>query len=66
MERQKVCLVTSAAGQIGQKVLTNLVTNGKKVLALGEPDDVFSPTVLKTHHIKINTALPEEETSITG
>ena len=56
--KQKVCLVTGAAGQIGQRVLLNLVSKGKKVLALGEVDDIFSPDVLKNNHVKINTALP--------
>lgn len=58
MTSQKVCLVTGAAGKIGQQVLLKLVSNGKKVLALGEVDDIFSPDVLKTHNIKINTQLP--------
>ncbi len=58
MEKVKVCVVTGAAGQIGQKVLLSLVKSGKKVLALGEIEDVFTPSVLNTHHIKINTALP--------
>ena len=58
MSSQKVCLVTGAAGKIGQQVLLKLVANGKKVLALGEVDDIFSPDVLKTHNIKVNTALP--------
>ena len=55
---KKVCLVTGSAGKIGQKVVLNLIAENKKVLALGEPDDVFSPSVLNTNHIKINTALP--------
>ena len=58
MKKQKLCLVTGAGGKIRQKVLANLVSKGKKVLALAEPDDVFSPSVLKTHNIRINTALP--------
>lgn len=61
--KQKVCLVTGAAGQIGQRVLLNLVSKGKKVLALGEVDDIFSPNVLKNNHVKINTALPVTDKS---
>lgn len=65
MKKQKVCLVTGAGGKIGQKVLASLVSKGKKVLALAEPDDAFSPTVLNTHHIRINTALPVTNKSFT-
>ena len=63
MKREKVCLVTGAGGHIGQKILANLVAKGKKVLALAEPDDVFSPMVLKTHNIRINTSLPVSDKS---
>lgn len=58
MSSQKVCLVTGAASKIGQQVVLKLVSNGKKVLALGDVEDIFSPDVLKTHKIKVNTLLP--------
>ncbi|MBR5599486.1 MAG: GDP-mannose 4,6-dehydratase [Alphaproteobacteria bacterium] len=58
MSTQKVCLVTGAAGIIGQRVISSLIAENKKVIALGEPDDVFSPSVLNTNRIRINTLLP--------
>lgn len=58
MKTEKVCLVTGAAGLVGQRVILSLVQENKKVLALGEPDDVFAPSVLKTNRIPINTSLP--------
>ena len=58
MKKQKVCLVTGAAGTIGQHLLSHLVSSGYKVLALGEVTDSFFPEVLKNKKIKITTALP--------
>jgi UDP-glucose 4-epimerase len=58
MKQQKVCLVTSAAGAVGQHILASLVAEGHKVLALGEVSDMFSPEVLKKRNIKVTTALP--------
>ena len=58
MAKVKVCLVTGAGGQVGQHVVAKLVERSKKVIALAEADEVFSPDILKTHKIKINTALP--------
>ena len=58
MNKENVCLLTGAAGLIGQKVISNLISQKKKVLALGEPGDIFEPSVLKNNHIRINTALP--------
>ena len=58
MAKEKVCLLTGAAGVIGQRVILNLNAQKMKVLALGEPDDIFEPSVLKTNHIRINTSLP--------
>lgn len=58
MAKQKVCLVTGAAGTLGQHLLTVLTAAGRKVLALGEVADTFSPDVLEKSRIRINTALP--------
>ena len=58
MTKQKVCLVTSAAGKVGQHLVSHLVSKGYKVLALGEALDVFTPEVLLNRQIKITTALP--------
>lgn len=58
MKQQKVCLVTSAAGTVGQHILASLVAEGHKVLALGEATDMFSPDVLKKRNIRVTTALP--------
>lgn len=54
----KVCLVTGAAGGLGQKVLARLVEGGRKVLALGEVSDGFFPDELTARRIKVTTALP--------
>lgn len=58
MKQQKVCLVTSSAGAVGQHIILSLVSAGYKVLALGEPTDNFSPDVLTKRNIKVTTALP--------
>lgn len=58
MKQQKVCLVTSAAGTVGQHILASLVAEGHKVLALGEASDMFSPEVLQRRNIRVTTALP--------
>jgi NAD(P)-dependent dehydrogenase (short-subunit alcohol dehydrogenase family) len=58
MSTVKVCLVTGATGVIGQHLLADLVSEKKKVLALGDPADAFSPDVLQNKAIRVNTALP--------
>ena len=58
MKQQKVCLVTSSAGAVGQHIILSLVSSGYKVLALGEPTDSFSPDVLTKRNVKVTTALP--------
>ena len=58
MTKQKVCLVTSAAGKVGQHLVSHLVAKGYKVLALGEALDAFTPEVLLNRQIKVTTALP--------
>lgn len=58
MPKQKVCIVTGAGGTVGQHLVANLVTNGYKVVALGEAIDSFTPDILQNRHIKITTALP--------
>lgn len=58
MPKQKVCLVTGAGGTVGQHLVANLVSNGYKVVALGEALDSFTPDILQNRHIKITTALP--------
>lgn len=58
MKNQKVCLVTSAAGAVGQHILVTLANSGYKVLALGEATDNFMPEILKKRNIKVTTALP--------
>ena len=63
MEKIKVCLVTGAGGRLGQHIVAKLVENNQKVIALAEADETFSPDILKTHHIKINTALPVTKAS---
>ncbi len=58
MAKEKIYMVTGAAGTVGQHLLTHLVNNGCKVLAIGDTSDSFSPEVLKNRHIKVTTALP--------
>lgn len=58
MAKAKVCLVTGAAGSIGQHLIANLVAKGYKVIALAEALDYFKPEVLKNRQIMITTALP--------
>jgi len=62
MAKETVCLVTGAAGTVGQHLVASLVANGYKVLALGEVSDIFAPEVLKNRNIKITTALPVSAT----
>ena len=63
MTKVKVCLVTGAGGKIGQHIVAKLVENNNKVLALAEADESFSPDILKTHKVKISTALPVNASS---
>lgn len=58
MAKEKVCMVTGAAGTVGQHLLTHLVSQGHKVLAIGETADSFTPEVLNNRRIKVTTALP--------
>lgn len=58
MAKESVCLVTGAAGTVGQHLVAGLVALGYKVIALGEASDTFAPEVLKNKNIKITTALP--------
>ena len=58
MAKETVCLVTGAAGTIGQHLVAGLVSKGYKVLALGEAMDTFAPDILQNRDIKITTALP--------
>lgn len=58
MAKETVCLVTGAAGTVGQHLVADLVSQGYKVIALGEVFEKFSPEVLKNRNIKITTALP--------
>lgn len=58
MAEEKVCLLTGAAGPIGQRVAAMLVSEGRKVIALADAGDVFSPDILKNRRIKMTTALP--------
>lgn len=58
MAKESVCLVTGAAGTVGQHLVAGLVAMGYKVIALGEVSDTFAPEVLKNRNIKITTALP--------
>jgi len=58
MAKETVCLVTGAAGTVGQHLVASLVSMGYKVVALGEISEKFSPEVLKNRHIRITTALP--------
>ena len=58
MVKEKVCMVTGAAGTVGQHLLSHLVARGYKVLAIGETADDFLPEILNNRHIKVTTALP--------
>lgn len=58
MAEIKVCLVTGATSLIGQHIVAELVASKHKVIALGDPTDMFMPDVLTKRRIKINTALP--------
>lgn len=58
MAEVKVCLVTGAASSIGQQIVAELVANKHKVIALGDPEDAFSPDILMKRQIKVTTALP--------
>lgn len=58
MAGMKVCLITGAAGEIGQQLAAELVAEGRKVIALGEPEDSFRLDVLQKRDISVTTALP--------
>ncbi len=58
MAGMKVCLITGAAGEIGQQLAAELVAAGRKVIALGEPEDSFRLDVLQKREISVTTALP--------
>lgn len=55
---QKVCLITGATGFVGQYILNDIVSSGRKVLALGESEDAFSPLLANNNRIKATSALP--------
>lgn len=55
---QKVCLITGATGFVGQEILNELVSSGRKVLALGDSEDAFSPLLANNKMIKATSALP--------
>lgn len=55
---EKVCLITGAAGTIGQHLVAELVAQKHKVIALGDPADTFSPDILQKKRIRVTTALP--------
>ena len=57
-KKEKVCLITGAAGTVGQHLVAGLVALGYKVLALGEATDTFAPEILQNRNIRITTALP--------
>ncbi len=57
-ENVKVCLVTGATGFIGQHMVADLVASGRKVLAVGEPEDAFCAAILNDRRIRTTTALP--------
>lgn len=55
---QKVCLITGATSFVGQEILNELVQSGRKVLALGDSEDAFSPLLANNKIIKATSALP--------
>lgn len=55
---QKVCLITGATGFVGQYILNELIASGRKVLALGDSEDAFSPLAANNRLIKATSALP--------
>ena len=57
-KRMKVCLVTGATGFIGQHMLAELAAAGRKVLALGKPEEVFCTAVLQDAGIRTAAAFP--------
>ena len=57
-KRMKVCLVTGATGFIGQHMLAELAAAGRKVLALGKPEEVFCTAVLRDAGIRTAAAFP--------
>ncbi len=58
MAGKKICLVTGAAGAVGQQLAAELVNAGRKVIAVGEPEDTFRLDVLQKRDISVTTALP--------
>lgn len=50
----KICLITGATGFIGQHLVAELVTNGRKIIALGKANENYCPVVLTESHIKIS------------
>lgn len=58
MAGRKICLVTGAAGVVGQQLAAELVNAGRKVIAVGEPEDAFRLDVLQKRDISVTTALP--------
>lgn len=54
----KVCLVTGATGFIGQHMLAELAAAGRKMLALGKPEEVFCTAVLRDAGIRTAAAFP--------
>ncbi len=52
----KVCLVTGATGFIGQHIVSELVSAGHKVVALGKSKETYCPAIWQGNHIKIITS----------
>lgn len=52
----KACLVTGATGFIGQHLVSELITSGRKVIALGKDDEKCCFSVLKESPAKISMA----------
>lgn len=51
--KEKVCLITGATGFIGQHAVSELVADGRKVIALGGPEANYCPAVLRDHRLKV-------------
>lgn len=56
--KQKICLITGATGFIGQHLVTELVSEGYKIIALGCPEDTYCTAIFNDSKIKISTSLP--------
>lgn len=52
----KVCLITGATGFIGQHLVSELVADGRKIVALGKTGEEYCTSVLNSQLIKISTA----------